>query len=106
MVGAWLGSGKIEEIVHADSPYTALYDDYLIVGDCAGGNISVILPTPSASNKGKIFVVKKIGAGHKITITAGDGSILIDNSTSHEISTNKATHHFISSGTKYFIIVE
>jgi hypothetical protein len=106
VVGAWLGSGKIEEIVHADSPYTALYDDYLIVADCAGGNISVVLPTPSASNKGKVFACKKLGNSHTLTITAGDGSILIDDSTSHAISTNKATHHFISSGTKYFIIVE
>ena len=106
VVGAWLGSGKIVEIVHADSPYTALYDDYLIVGDCAGGNISVVLPTPSALNKGKMFACKKLGNSHTLTITAGDGSILIDDATSHAITTNKATHHFISSGTKYFIIVE
>ena len=106
VVGAWLGSGKIVEIVHADSPYTALYDDYLIVGDCAGGNISVVLPTPSALNKGKMFACKKLGNSHTLTITAGDGSILIDGATSHAITGNKATHHFISSGTKYFIIVE
>jgi hypothetical protein len=106
VVGAWLGSGKIVEIVVADSPYTALYDDYLIVGDCAGGSISVVLPTPSALNKGKMFACKKLGNSHTLTITAGDGSILIDNATSHAITGNKATHQLISSGTKYFIIVE
>ena len=106
VVGAWLGSGKIVEIVHADSPYTALYDDYLIVGDCAGGNISVVLPAPSVSNKGKMFACKKLGNSHTLTITAGDGSILIDGATSHAITGNKATHQLISSGTKYFIIVE
>jgi len=68
------------------------------------GNISVILPNPSA-NKGKIFVVKKIGAAHTITITAGDGSILIDGATTNTITTDKKTHQYISTGTKYFVIV-
>jgi hypothetical protein len=105
MVGAWLGGGKIEEIAHSDSPYSAVYDDHLIVCDNSGGNISVVLPTPSASNKGKEFIVKKFGTSHQVSVTAGDGSILIDDSTTHTINSNKAAHHFISSGTKYYVIV-
>jgi hypothetical protein len=105
MVGAWLGGGKIEEIAHSDSPYSAVYDDHLIVCDNSGGNISVVLPTPSASNKGKEFIVKKFGTSHHIDVTAGDGSILIDDATSHRIGTNKQSHHFISSGTQYYVIV-
>jgi hypothetical protein len=105
MVGAWLGGGKIEEIAHSDSPYSAVYDDHLIVCDNSGGNISVVLPTPSASNKGKEFIVKKFGTSHQVSVTAGDGSILIDDSTTHTINSNKAAHHFISSGTQYYVIV-
>jgi len=102
-MGAYSCGGNVIEIDHTDSPYTSLYDDYLIVCNMTG-NISVVLPDPSA-NKGKIFVVKKIGAGHTITITAGDGSILIDGSTTNTINTDKKTHQYISTGTKYFVIV-
>jgi hypothetical protein len=102
-MGAYSCGGNVIEIDNTDSPYTCLYDDYLIVCDMTG-NISIVLPNPSA-NKGKIFVVKKLGSPHTITVTAGDGSILIDTSTSHTITNNKEAHQFISTGTKYYIIV-
>jgi len=102
-IGAYSCGGNVIEINNTNSPYTCVYDDYLIVCDMTG-NISVILPTPS-TNKGKIFVVKKLGNPHTITVTAGDGSILIDSSTSHTITNNKEAHQFISTGTKYYIIV-
>jgi hypothetical protein len=105
MVGAWLAGGNVIEINHTNSPYTAVYDDHLIVCDNSGGNIDVVLPTPSASNKGKEFIVKKFGTSHQVNVTAGDGSILIDDATTHTINSNKAAHHFISSGTQYYVIV-
>ena len=103
-IGAYSCGGNFIEIVNANSPYTCVYDDYLIVGTPSSGIISVILPTPS-TNKGKIFVVKKLGNPHKITVSAGDGSILIDGATTHDISNDKETHQFISTGTKYYVIV-
>jgi hypothetical protein len=102
-MGAYSCGGNVIEIDHTDSPYTSLYDDYLIVCDMTG-NISIVLPNPS-TNKGKIFVVKKLGSPHTITVTAGDGSILIDTSTSHTITNNKEAHQFISTGTQYYVIV-
>ena len=105
MVGAYLGGGNIVEIDHTDSPYTALYDDYLIVADTSTADVNIVLPTPSASNKGKLFVVKKPQTNHKVFITAGDGSIYIDDQLTHELGNSKICHHFISSGTKYFVIV-
>jgi hypothetical protein len=102
-MGAYSCGGNVIEIDNTDSPYTCLYDDYLIVCDMTG-NISIVLPNPSA-NKGKIFVVKKLGSPHTITVTAGDGSILIDTSTSHTITNNKEAHQFISTGTQYYVIV-
>lgn len=104
MVGAWLGGGKIIEIDDTDSPYTALYDDYLIVCDNSGGDVDVVLPDPS-TNKGKVFVIKKFGTSHKVDITAGDGSILIDDATTHTINSDKESHQLISSGTQYYVIV-
>jgi hypothetical protein len=101
--GAYSCGGNVIEINASNSPYTCVYDDYLIVCDMTG-NISVVLPNPS-TNQGKIFVVKKLGNPHTITVTAGDGSILIDTSTSHTITNNKEAHQFISTGTKYYVIV-
>jgi hypothetical protein len=102
--GAYSSGGNVIEINSTNSPYTCLYDDYLIVGTPSGSDISVILPNPS-TNKGKIFVVKKLGNPHKIVVSAGDGSILIDGATTHDISSDKESHQFISTGTKYYVIV-
>jgi hypothetical protein len=101
--GAYSCGGNVIEINATNSPYTCVYDDYLIAATMTG-NISVILPNPS-TNQGKIFVVKKLGNPHTITVTAGDGSILIDSSTSHTITNDKEAHQFISTGTKYYVIV-
>jgi hypothetical protein len=102
--GAYSSGGNVLEINSTNSPYTCLYDDYLIVGTPSGSDISVILPNPS-TNKGKIFVVKKLGNPHKIVVSAGDGSILIDGATTHNIPSDKESHQFISTGTKYYVIV-
>jgi hypothetical protein len=76
-----------------------------MVADTSTANVNIVLPTPSSSNKGKLFVVKKPETNHKVYITAGDGSIYIDDATTHELGNSKICHHFISSGTKYFVIV-
>jgi hypothetical protein len=102
--GAYSSGGNVLEINSTNSPYTCVYDDYLIVGTPSGSDISVILPNPS-TNKGKIFVVKKLGNPHKIVVSAGDGSILIDGATTHNIPSDKESHQFISTGTKYYVIV-
>jgi hypothetical protein len=101
--GAYSCGGNVIEINSTNSPYTCVYDDYLIVCDMTG-NISVVLPNPT-TNKGKIFVVKKIGGAHTITVSAGDGSILIDGATTNTITTDKKTHQYISTGTQYYVIV-
>jgi hypothetical protein len=101
--GAYSCGGNVIEINATNSPYTCVYDDYLIVCDMTA-NISIVLPNPS-TNQGKIFVVKKLGNPHRITVTAGDGSILIDTSTSHTILNDRQAHQFISTGTQYYIIV-
>jgi hypothetical protein len=106
VVGAWLGSGKVVNITNADSPYTATYDDWLILCDTTGGNITVTLPTPAASNKGKVYVVKKTAAAHSMTVNAGDGSVFIDGSTTYTNNSNNGFAQVVSDGSKYFIISE
>jgi hypothetical protein len=104
VVGAWLGSGKVVNITNADSPYIAKYDDWLILCNTDGGNITVTLPQPTQANKGKMFVVKKTSASHQVTINAGDGSVLIDDATSHSDNAKNGYDQVVSDGTQYWII--
>jgi hypothetical protein len=104
VVGAWLGSGKVVNITNADSPYIAKYDDWLILCNTSGGNVTVTLPTPTQANKGKMFVVKKTESAHQVTINAGDGSVLIDDATSHSDNAKNGYDQVVSDGTQYWII--
>jgi hypothetical protein len=104
VVGAWLGAGKIVNITNTDSPYTVQYDDWLILCNTSGGSITVVLPTPSAANKGKVFVIKKTQSSNQVTIIAGDGSINIDDSTTHSENQKNGYDQVVSDGTQYWII--
>jgi hypothetical protein len=106
VVGAWLGSGKVVNIDDTDSPYLAVYDDWLIICDTTNGDVTVTLPTPTAANKGKMFLVKKTTASHNVTINAGDGSVLIDDQTSITDNTKNGFDEVVSDGTQYWIIGE
>ena len=102
VVGAWLGSGKVVTVTN--SPYTVQYDDWLILCNTTGGSITVVLPTPTQANKGKMFVVKKTVSSNQISIIAGDGSILIDDSTSHTQNQKNGYDQVVSDGTQYWIL--
>lgn len=106
VVGAWLGSGKVVNITNADSPYSAVYDDWLIVADTNTASVTVTLPTPTAANKSKMFVVKKTSSAHGLTVNAGDGSVLIDNSTTYTNNADNGFVQVVSDGTQYWIISE
>jgi hypothetical protein len=104
VVGAWLGSGKVVNITNADSPYLATYDDWLILCDTTGGSITVTLPTPTQANKGKMFVVKKTASSNQVTINSGDGSVLIDDDTSHTQNQKNGYDQVVSDGIQYWVL--
>jgi hypothetical protein len=104
VVGAWLGSGKVVNLTNADSPYLATYDDWLILCNTDGGNVTVTLPQPTEANKGKVFVVKKTSAAHSVTMIAGDGSILFDDAIGHSFNAKNGYDQVVSDGTQYWII--
>ena len=106
VVGAWLGSGKVVNIDDTDSPYSAVYDDWVIICDTTNGDVTVTLPTPTASNKGKMFIIKKTQSSHNVTINAGDGSVLIDDVTSVTDNAKNGFDEVVSDGTQYWIIGE
>jgi len=103
VLGTWLGSGKVVNIDNTDSPYSPTYDDYLILCDTTSGNITVTLPDPT-NNSGKMYVIKKTQSTNSITINAGDGSILIDDATSHTSNAKNGYDQVISDGSQYWIL--
>ena len=105
MNGAFLNGGIVAEINNTNSPYTAFREDYLIVADCFTADVTIKLPNPSADNSGKVYVCKKISNRNHLYVTTVSGTILIDDETTHSITGDKTTHHFISTGSKYYVIV-
>jgi len=103
VMGSWLGSGKVVTITDSDSPYTPTYDDWLILCDTSLGSITVNLPDPT-NNSGKMYVIKKTQSANQVTITAGDGSILIDDAVSHSDNAKNGYDQVVSDGTQYWII--
>jgi len=101
----WLSAGKVATITHSDSPYSATADDYMIICDTALGAISVVLPDPTGLS-GKHFVIKKVSPSNQVDITAGDGSINLDGSTTHSNNANNGFDWFICDGTSYWLISE
>jgi hypothetical protein len=105
-LGSWMSGGKVVTIVHSMSPYLATSEDWLILCDTSGGSITVTLPTPTASNSGKMYTIKKTTMSHSVTINAGDGSVQIDDNTSHSFNQKNGFDQVVSDGTKYWVISE
>jgi hypothetical protein len=51
-------------------------------------------------------VVKKTAASHNVTINAGDGSVLIDDDTSHTENAKNGYDQVVSDGNQYWILSE
>jgi hypothetical protein len=105
-LGSWMSGGKVTSITNADSPYLATSEDWLILCNTSGGSITVTLPTPTASNSGKMYTIKKTTMSHSVTINAGDGSVQIDDNTSHSFNQKNGYDQVVSDGTKYWVISE
>jgi hypothetical protein len=105
-LGSWMSGGKVVTIVHSMSPYLATSEDWLILCNTSAGNITVTLPTPTASNSGKMYTIKKTTMSHSVTVNAGDGSVQIDDNTSHSFNQKNGFDQVVSDGTKYWVISE
>jgi hypothetical protein len=55
---------------------------------------------------GRHFVIKKIEPSNGVTITAGDGSVLLEGATSHTNNANNGFDWFVCDGTQYWLISE
>jgi hypothetical protein len=53
-----------------------------------------------------MYTIKKTTMSHSVTINAGDGSVQIDDNTSHSFNQKNGFDQVVSDGTKYWVISE
>lgn len=88
--------------VFADSPYTVLATDYVVLVDPTGGGCTVNLPV-AASNTGRLLVVKHSSAsGNTVTID-GDGGETIDGNLTAVLSSFQS-FTLLCNGSNWFIL--
>lgn len=93
---------NITALTDADSPYTALADDYYFSCDVSSGTLTIDLP--DSPTTGRVFVVKDAqgnAATNNITVTTTGGAVTIDVSTTYVLATNYQATQFIFNGTSY-----
>ncbi len=66
-------SSSLTTITVADTPYTALTSDQMVLCDASGGVITVKLPAPAAQVKGRQITVKKIDTSGNAVTVDGNG---------------------------------
>jgi len=85
--------------------YSVNPPDYLIEATLSGATpFLLILPTPSALNKGRIVLVKKMFSGGNVTVQAEDASQIDNRYDSYSWSTQYQTKRFICDGSLWMLI--
>lgn len=94
----------ITSITNADTPYTVLSTDYLILANTSGGAITVNLPT-AVGITGKQYIIKYTDSGFANALTVdGNGSETIDGSTTTTLNTQGETLKIVSDGSNWEIV--
>jgi hypothetical protein len=99
MYPSFLSGGSVQSIT---TTTTATANDYMFLCDTTAGSFQLNLPSPTGLS-GKLFVVKKINAGHTLTV-ATIGTAKIDGVDDHALTTQWSSHIITTNGTDYFII--
>lgn len=82
--------------------YTITLDDFVIVGDASGGNITLTLPTAaSATQRG--FIVKRADSSVNTCTLDGDGAETIDGVAGYSLGALESVTVF-STGTAWYIV--
>lgn len=91
----------VTAVAFADTPYTVLDTDQLIVVNGAGGAITVQLPTAASFVNRSLYVVAKSVAGGNVTID-GDASETINGATTKVLSAAYSGCRITSDGSEWF----
>lgn len=89
--------------VFADSPYTILEADDIIMCDCTSGAITIVLLT-AVGRIGKIIDIKKIDSSANVVTIDANGAETIDGAATKAISIQYDSYTIISDGTNWHII--
>lgn len=95
--------GDVKTITNADSPYTALVTDGVILVDASGGPVTVVLQ-PAAIQPELRQVVKKTDASVNAVTVDGDGAETIDGAANASLANQNDFVDVISDGTNYQIV--
>jgi len=96
-------------IVTKTSNYTATNNNYTILVDATGGNVTITLPAAalaynSVTGVGQVLNIKKIdSSGNSVTID-GNGAETIDGATTVATTTQWTSYTLQSNGTAWFIL--
>lgn len=93
---------NVKTITSADSPYTVLPSDDIVLLNTAGGNITLTLPALGTLVAGKEFTFKKIAAANTVTINP-PGGVTIDGAASYTLTNNYRTVGMTHDTSNYFI---
>jgi hypothetical protein len=89
--------------VTVDTPYTALATDYVILGNCVDGVLTVNLPA-SASSSGQQYKIKKIDSSANAITIDGNASETIDGATTKVISVQYDSVTIVCDGSNWHIV--
>jgi hypothetical protein len=86
-------------LTSADSPYTVLTTDCVLLCNCTGGAIALTLPAPAV---GRFFRLKKIdSSANQVTVTPASG--LIDGQANLQIAQQYAAYDLHADASNYFV---
>lgn len=91
----------ITEIDDADSPYTVLDADQLVIADGSGGAITVALPPAADFENRSLYVVAKSVSGGNVTINP-DGAETIDGASTKVLSAAYSSCRIVSDGSEWY----
>jgi len=92
----------IKSIATADSPYTQLQSDRILICDATAGNMTINL-LPSSAWGGRRLSVKKINSGHTITVVP-NGTETIDNAVNYTLTAHYSSADFVAKDGKVWLI--
>jgi len=91
----------ITTVAFADTPYTVLSTDQLIVVNGAGGAITIQLPTAASFVNRSLYILAKSVAGGNVTID-GDSAETIDGASTKVLSAAYSSCRIVSDGSEWY----
>jgi hypothetical protein len=93
----------VKRLTSADSPYSATYNDSVLIVDATSGAVTINLK-PAKEWEQKRIVIKKIDASANAVTAEPDASETIDGASSKSVNTQWASFELASEGGEIFVI--